>query len=189
MTLAMTPHSPIIFWLLLAATIAVDAVAFSCVRSAPEASLAGVAFEALVVSQLSIVSIWCALAARNAIWAVVGPLLAIAAAWLATWNASRLWADMLPYYGLHVALLWGLLKTLERTPFWRRRSNRTASWRYSMTQLLLIMTIVAVLLPAVLQSEVFNHRDSGSNVAFIAGSLCLTLACVVFLRLSIPWLP
>lgn len=111
-----TPHrSPVNFWLLLAATICVDAVVFSWFiagqLSAPW--YATLVLEALIIGELSIVCIWSALGATQTPWARTAPIAAVVfAAWaIATFvNPVVAFSDVfklyLAYCGLYVALLW-----------------------------------------------------------------------------------
>jgi len=181
-------RSPILFWLLLATTIGVDAVAYSRVQKEPGPTLAVVGFDALMVSQLSVACIWSALTARTTMGSVLVPLCGVAVAVLATSRSGLPWKDMLSYYSLHVALQWGALKLLERTPYWQRWSGRSTSWRFSVLQLLAVMTIVAVLTATTSRSQFFRPSAGWLNVEFMAGSLCLTLVAVVCWSLSIHWL-
>jgi hypothetical protein len=58
----MPQRSPLIFWLLLAATISVDAVAFTWAEAGHvHADHAFIAFEALMLSQIGVVCIWSSL--------------------------------------------------------------------------------------------------------------------------------
>lgn len=184
----MKRHAPILVWLLLAATLAVDVVGYSRVEKQPGPTLAVVGFDALMVGQLSVACIWSALAARTVFGAIVVPAFGIAATVLAISCSGLTWQSMLPYYALHVALLWSALKLLERTPYWQRWSGRTTRWRFSVFQLLVVMTVVAVLTASTGQSQFFRRGGGWLNLAFMAGSLCLALVAVVCWSLPIHWL-
>lgn len=178
----------IIFWLLLLATAAVDAVALTWVGGAPGPVLAYVFFDALVVGQLSVVSIRSALSPAKTLWAYLAPAAAAICAGVLLFPTVRHGAELLPYYALHVALLWAVLKVFERTPFWRRRSGSTADWRFSITQLLVTMTIVALLLVAARDSQYFAGEAAAVSAGFIACSIGIALASVVAWSLTRHWL-
>ncbi len=76
----MPQRSPVIFWLLLAATISVDAVAYYWVVSenSPNSSIA---IDALFTVQVSVVCIWSGLGNRRTVWTRIAP-------WLAALGAS-----------------------------------------------------------------------------------------------------
>src|SRR3954468_9417031 len=76
----MLQRSPLIFWLLLAATICVDAVAFSWAEAASGDSFGSVAFEALMLSQISVVCIWSGLRSEKSMWTRFSPFLAVVVA-------------------------------------------------------------------------------------------------------------
>jgi len=190
----MPQRSPLIFWLLLAATICVDAVVISWMTS--ESNLASlfvaVTFYALILSQLSVVCIWSAFRETKTVWTRIAPLLASI---LATLLAILIetpealldsFMNHFAYYGLHAALvlatLW-LLRAVKRG----RIKAASRNWQFSLLHLLGVMTVVAVL-AALLRNSPFFSDDPWLNVAFAVSSVALTTASVFFGGLSCHWL-
>jgi hypothetical protein len=188
----MNMRSPTILWLLLAATICVDAVAIVWVLSLPFALYATVACDALFSSQLSVICIWSALCLTKNFWTRIAPLLAVVIASLAIglFGVPPLTVG-LPYYGLHAALLLAALWLFERTTLWRGRSGASTEWQYSLAHLLVAMTVVAVLVPAMRNSEAFYEDRFGvvwKDIAFICGSVALAVVSVISWSLTRHWL-
>jgi hypothetical protein len=176
----MPQRSPNIFWLLLAATLSVDYVAFFWMVSGGGPRFAQVAYDALVVGQLSIVCIWAGLRSAKIFWSRAAPWAAmlIAAVAVGLFATPQQWVG-LPYYGLHVALLLSALWVFERTNFWRRQSGASSEWRYSLVHLLIAMTIVAILLATMRESQLVGPGDRWVNLAFICGSVVLAMFSIV----------
>jgi hypothetical protein len=185
----MPPRSPVIFWLLIAATISVDLVTFSWMVSEPHPSFAAVAYDALIAGQLSLVCIWSALSPAKTFWTRMAPFMAVllAALVMALFGTPAPALNWLAYYGFHVALLLAILWLVARTAFWRRRSGTLINWRYSLAQLLITMTVVAVLAAALRGSELFD-RDGWINLVFILWSVILAVVSVICWSLSGHWL-
>ncbi len=184
----MPKRSPVIFWLLLAATLCVDAVAFFWATWNPYSAFGVVLFDALMLSQVSVICIWAGLHSKKNIWIQVAPLSGVLIASLAV----RMTTDEsltigLAYYGLHTGMILATLWLLERTRFWQRRSGAVAHWRYSIAQMLIVMTAIALLSTFVRTSELFAG-DAWLNIVFICSSLALALVAVVSWSLSWHWL-
>jgi hypothetical protein len=79
----MSQHSSPIVWLLLAATLSVDAVAFYWLVSTPWPHYASMTYEALVVAQISVVCIWSTSHPLKTWWTRLAPWLAVVVATLA----------------------------------------------------------------------------------------------------------
>jgi hypothetical protein len=150
----MPRQSPVIFWLLLAATICVDAVVFVSVLSEPFPAppYTILAFSALILSQLSIACIWSALRASTVVWKLAMPVTAVVCAALAAATFSNdpvpfksKFISYIPFCAFHAALLVAALWLLRRTAFWRRSTGDERPWQFSVAHLLIAMTVVAVL--------------------------------------------
>src|SRR5258708_7301813 len=103
----MPQRSPIVFWLLIAATLSVDSVLFYLLVSQPYPNLAAFPYDALIVGQLNVICIWSVLNRSRTMWTLLAPVLAVIVASIAiglykrpsyTWGLAR--------YGTHTALLW-----------------------------------------------------------------------------------
>ena len=183
----MPQRSPLVFWLLLAATLVIDAVAIYWVTS-PYPLHARVFYDGLVLGQLSVIFVWSALAVRKDVWTRLAPLLAVAVASVAIGLLDESpWTVGLPYYGLYAAMLLAALWVFERTPFWRRRRGAATSWRYSMANLLIVMTIIAVLASVIRNSPLFEQHP-GVNLLFLCSSVAVAMASVVLWSLTWHWL-
>jgi hypothetical protein len=182
----MPQRSPVIFWLLLAATICVDAVAWS--KAKPGPSLAEWGFDALVVAQLSVICLWSALRPSKTFWSRAAPWTAslIAALVNEPLGSSMLFWQRLPYYALHAAMLITALWLFERTPHWRRHSGARAQWQYSLWHLLMAMTLVALLTTAIRNNGLFD-ADWPVNFAFICGSVAIGVSSALSWSLARHW--
>jgi hypothetical protein len=156
MAYQMARQSPIIFWLLLAATLCVDAAVLawglSEVRySYPFSFYPSMALYAFVLGQLSLVCIWSMLRGTNLARQLVPPIVAVfcSALLIATFyypeQFETVFFDYTAYYSLHTALLLIALWVLQRTMFWRRYMGYAHPWQFSLTNLLTVMTAVALL--------------------------------------------
>jgi hypothetical protein len=189
-------HSPVIFWLLLTATICVDAVLVTSLAAdgypAPVRLI--VAFHALVIAQLSIVCIWSVMSAVQTLVTRGVLLLApIVAAFVTAVLIDKPMAlrESLPnhvaHLGLHVALLAISLWLLQRTRFWQRCTGFSHDLRYSVFHLLIAMTLVAVLAVAMRSSSLLG-ADGWANAAFMLSSVAIALASVMFWVMPWHWL-
>lgn len=192
----MFQRSPVIFWLLLAATLAVYAVVISWVASEPYPTppFAMAAFDALTFGQLSLVCIWSALRPTKSLWSYLAPFLAvIVAAFVAAMviqDPAAFWSQFslyLFYYGLCAGVLLLVLWFLRRTTFWKRRTNSSEIWQFSMAELLIVMTAVAVLATVARQTP-FLAGGVWIGFAVTGSFVSLTLANVLSWSLSIHWL-
>jgi hypothetical protein len=184
------PHrSPITFWLLLAATISVDAVVFSLAAGEQYATLGylGVALHALILGQLGIVCIWSALNPRPNVGTQIAP-------WFAAVLASLVegYGDMTTFtvcigtFGLYALLLMAALWLLQRTGFWRRKTGSARTWQFSLLHVLTVMTIIGVLATVMRNSPIFGE-DSWTNIIFTFSYVALAVASVIFWSFSWNW--
>ncbi len=180
----------LIFWLLLAATLCVDAVVFARMRSDPFPALpsTAAAFFALIFSQLSVACIWSALHGATISWKLIVPLLAVVCAALSTatfsndpTSFSEKFIVFSGYYGLCAAVLLGALWLLQRTTFWRRRSGGAQVWQFSLTHLLIVTTVVALLAAA-------SRHTSGQFIVESLIPVALAIVAVVIWSLSWHWI-
>jgi hypothetical protein len=176
------------FWLLLAATIAIDAVAVYWLYADAYRAAADTLFDALVVSQISLFCIWAILGARGRIWAPLVPF-AAAAVTVAAIEPLGLfrWTDAAAERGIHVAALLTLLWILKRTPWWQRGVSPAAreNWQFSLSQLVVVMTVVAVLIAFLRHADVTREIWSEILGAVIYGYILLPVAAVLIWR----WVP
>lgn len=194
---ALPDRSPLIFWLLLVATICVDAVAFAWAEAAGESGL--LAFEPLMLSQISVVCIWSGLRSEKSLWTRVSPLLAVVVASL-VWGMfsemhfigkvgegrSRRIGVELVNQGIPAALLLAMLWLFKRTAFWKRRSGSSAEWQLSIADLLVVTTVVAVL-GAVMRRIEFLDLD-WTDILIIGSPAVLAISAVFTWSLwRTPW--
>jgi hypothetical protein len=184
----MPQRSPINFWLLLAATICVDAVTMVLMYAGAQepASL----FIAMVFAQISALCVWALFSRGQQLARLISPFaLAIAAALWMGLSSPRYWPDIsfeqitLAHCGLwltHAAGLMSLLWALKRTTYARRWNFRvdTGVWQFSIKHLLIVMTTVAVLI-FILRSADLIHEVWMFVVVLIANNGGLALACVL----------
>lgn len=188
----MPQRSPLIFWLLLAATIAVNAVVATWMSRSQfqYPGYVAVAGHALVLSQLGVVCIYSALRAMPFPTRVGLPLIGIVAASTASMSfaqtSEKAFSSWLGFYGLHAAMLMLCLWLLQRTRFWQNQSGVLRAWQYSMFHILLAMTIVAILL-ALVRDDLFFRGDRSLNIVFTGSYVVLAAASATLWILSWPW--
>ena len=190
----MPQRSPIIFWLLLAATLCVDAVLFTWMTAEPYRTsvYVNVAFRALILGQLSIVCIWSAFSSVTWAMSYIAPIVAVLACTFLTIvdpdpDTPRAFNIYLGYYGFHAALLLATLWVLQRSSVWRRRDSGLRQWRYSVAQLLIWMTAVAILVAAMRENPFFQQFKS-STIAAGCSFVALSLGSVLIWSLAWHWL-
>ncbi|MEX2091450.1 MAG: hypothetical protein WD971_02175 [Pirellulales bacterium] len=189
----MKQQSQILFWLLLAATAAVDIVAITWLLEAGPESRAAFLYDALVTGQLAVVALWGVFGARRSWAAWCAALAAVGVAGALTARLAQLsLAESCGIHGSSVALLAATLWVLKRTPIWQRLAGKAsaAGWQYSMGHLLAAMTIIALLIAALRGSVLL--LNSGESWKFF---VTLTLGDVVlatsiaFIWLWTSWFP
>jgi hypothetical protein len=193
----MQHRSPIIFWLLLAATLSVDAVVLTWASDEryTTPSYLNVAVHALILGQLSVVCIWSALYSAPNIWTQIAPLFAVVLAALLEGLHTRLpghfrdvttFTTCLGYLGLHAVLLVAALWLVQRTSFWRRRTGSARTWQFSLFHLLIATTVTAVL-TALMRSNVFFTDGKWTNITFECSYVALAVASVVLWNFAWNW--
>ena len=73
----MPDRLPIIYWLLLVATICVDAAVFSWTNAVPDNEFGFIVFDAVMLSQISVVCIWSGLRSEKSMWTRFSPFFAV----------------------------------------------------------------------------------------------------------------
>jgi hypothetical protein len=186
-------HSPTLFWLLVAATIAVDAVVVRWMVQAGPMSKTAFLYDALVTGQLGVVCLWGAFAARHAWLAWIAELSAVGiAGGLTAWVAKLSIAEACGIHGLYVATLATAFWILKRIPAWRRLAGEAdpAVWQYSIGHLLAAMTVVALLFGALRGSVLLTSAyDSWRFVVLLTLGDVVLVTATVFVWLWAAWLP
>jgi hypothetical protein len=191
----MSHRWPIIFWLLVAANLCLDAVLFYWTASQGVMSVwyAAIGLSAMIHSQLSVVCIWSSLATSKGVPLLILPFAASVVAALITSSAmsrppvfDEFFWEHVAYFGLQAALLVAALWLLRRTPFWRRRSGVATTWQYSMGHLLFVMTIIALLAVTLRQAPLVGE-EGWMSVFYIVSSVVLAMASVVLWSLAWHW--
>jgi hypothetical protein len=161
---SMPQRSSINFWLLLAATICVDAVSMSLIYGGARHS-AEALYVALVCGQLSALCAWASFSRQPLAQSLLAFGFAIAASWWAGLadliSNKNVGQTAMAYAGVwlvHVALLLVILWAIKRTPY-GRHWGETASgglWQFSLKQLLAIMTTFAILVTLLRRAQVIH---------------------------------
>jgi hypothetical protein len=181
------PHrSSIVVLLLLACTICANLVVYSWMRLSTPLGTGTVVYFALLEGQLSVICIWSAMRSRSGTIGWIAPVLAVIACSgaFALIDASNGAADILPYFGIHAAFLLIALWILRRTTYWQRRSGIGSEWRFSIAQLLLLMTVVAALASAMRFSNVFEG-EWFLEFGLLCGAVALAVASVAIWSLNL----
>jgi hypothetical protein len=174
----------ILFWLLVAATAAVDVVAIAWLVEGGPSSQAVFLYDGLVTGQLSVVCIWSVLGSKHMWTAWAAALMALGAAVALNVRVVELsLAEACGIYGTFVALLVLSLWTLEHLKFWRQIAGSVpgAAWQYSTFHLLAAMTIVALLIVALRGSSLLMTSEvSWQSFAMLTiGDVVLAVATLV----------
>ena len=214
----MQNRSPIIFWLLVAATACVDLVAFKWVvnENSPDSNIL---FDALLSSELSVVCIWSGLRFRKGIGIRIAPWLAVVVAVGARlaqiagmsllrggepsaarpdrdqafisgldWSGLEGWIPWyLPQFLFQAAILVAAFWLFGRTPFWKRRSGTSPAWRFSISQLLIITAVLAVLIASMRDSPLFQADGYLGTLLWIGSTVVLAVGAVCLWTLSWHW--
>jgi len=192
----MPARSPILFWLLLAATLAVDAVSIVAVYKNGNTPLMGAIYLALSLSQLSVVCYWVAVVRAQMGLAWVAPLaLGVLIAFTITAveterQEPRFGEIVLAYIGLmwfHVAVALAALWLAKPTRLIATAEASDPPWRFAMRHLLAVMTCLAVL-AALMSHNAPIVREFFTVLVLVAGSVVLLVSATVVARRQWAWL-
>jgi hypothetical protein len=189
----MPQRSPIIFWLLLSATLAVDVVILVLVAEEqnPTAGYLFVTFLALILSQLSIICIWSAFSTAPNTWTRIAPVFAVVTTALMAGQFTRFpesnFTTYLGEFALRAVAVLAALWFLQRTNYWRRRNDTAHTWQFSVLHVLATMTITAILITLLRRNEYFGD-DRWTNIAFACSDLALVMASVILWNFSWNWI-
>jgi hypothetical protein len=196
----MQQKSPAIFWLLLAATLAVNAVVVSWVYMTT-LEQAGNVYFGLVCSQISVVGISSSFSpvGGHRLWTrplSISVVVAVLTTWLRYDPGESVYQDFLLYLSLwlpQAAILVAVLWLFQQTPIAKRwnDSNSRGSWQFSVAHLLIVMTTCAILLIILRLAEEAHEfwtelaLWTANNVALaVAALLIYTMRGHGFLRLG-----
>jgi hypothetical protein len=172
----MRDRSPIIVWLLAAATLCVDIVALRWSYVPSYINYAEIAYIALLSGQLSVVCIWATLRRYSNLRTHAAPVIAVIAASVAAKPNDEI-LDFAAYFGAQAAAVVVGMWIFRRSRYWQRRSAVETDWRFSIAQLLIVMTIVALLTVAFKSSSLWD--DGGDDAALFFGNVgCSTVLAV-----------
>src|SRR4029079_7836953 len=146
--------------------------------------------DALLATQVSVVCIWAVLGTNRVLWVPV--LIAVFVAGLAgavCQDSSETfisrWHLYVSLYGLEAALLVFALWVF-RDLYWRRHVE-TRRWRFSLGQLLLVMTTAAVM-TTTMRTGPFADESKWANVGFAVCVVVLSLVSAVVWSFTWHWL-
>jgi hypothetical protein len=182
----MPDRSPVITWLLLAATMCVNAVAYAYTGSNPiSTQLHELTFFALLSAQLSLVCIWLSFHSIRLPWATSIIVAALVAAAALMTRVDNFWV-MLAYFSLQVVVLLVIFWFVKRTEYWARRSGNAVKLRFSMAHLLLATTAVAIMVTVLRLSGLFEF-EAALVVALSSGAVLVAVVSVLVWSLSWHW--
>jgi hypothetical protein len=147
----MPQRSPINTGLLFAATLAVDLVAWVWAAATRFGAASGTLFLALMFSQIGLLCIGAVFSHGSFVWRVAAPFAAGCVAGVLTNLAIKFPDDIIPHVGFYwinaaaaLVVLWLLMPTriFRRT----RPDDDKAAWRFSIWNLLIVTTVVAIML-------------------------------------------
>jgi hypothetical protein len=179
LVVAVPQRSPVILVLLVAATLALDAVAIQWLLVAPAALAAGAFYDALCFSQLGLA---CTYVVFNQRRRVLGAALLTAVFLIATTTTARLFDytfwEMAAYLGTYVTLLILSLWTVKYTKLWPAQNLATRGiWQFSVGQLLALMTVLAVLLTLLRRVAIIPGIDVAAD-AVTSTALVVAVAVI-----------
>jgi hypothetical protein len=193
----MPSRSPILFWLLLAATLSVDAVASVLIFETKISQLSAALYLALTFGQLSVLCSWAVLFSSKVgmKWSVPF-VVALPFAIIIHLAGSRMGQTtslepLIAFIGLlwlHVVcaltLLWLLKPTRLSAPLANVANQRP--WQFALRHLLIVMTCLALL------AFMLSHNDPIirsllSTVSLVAGNAILLMAIVGSMRPRLAW--
>jgi hypothetical protein len=180
----MPPRSPIFIWLLLAATVCLDAIVVFWSQNVPGSNRIASLFFGLIFAQLAVVCFWatfslCRVSTRCIVLALVAT---VAAASTLKVEPSIGMAQALTLYAVDITILMVTLWLL------RAISNRyrKVAAQFSILNLLGVMTLVAVLV-VLLRAATDLQQAWAFTSAFIAINNLIAVACLLISRSSWQW--
>ena len=185
-------RSPVIFWLLLAATVSVDAVAVFWLfdsRGGESHIEAATLYTALAFGQLSVICAWVVLTyARIGIRWLVPFFAGLPIALIMEHTITNRLSTYTTLAWTHVALVLLSLWLLKPTRTFAGASDHSnqPSWQFSISHLLVLMTCVAVL-TVVLRNADILVDEPASVVFFTIGNAILLIAIVAGTQTRWPW--
>lgn len=193
----MSRHSPVIFALLLAATLSVDAVAlYWCWRTLPRGDRAAALYLGLVLGQLGVCCIWASLATRRGLWrwlvpyagglaAVLGIASTVPRPYVWTESVAALWI-----FWVHVTLILAALWLVKQTSFGARLADdaNRQPWRVSIRQLLMVTTVVALILALWAYADLEGARQIGFIAAWMGSNVGVVVAAALVLSRGRSWI-
>jgi hypothetical protein len=184
----MTSPSSVIFWLLLTATICIDAVVlnWSYIVSLQRTEEL---FVALVCGQLNASCVWASFSPRSGYWRCFIPFaVAFTAALCAGWVSHDRIGLTSGEYAIAHAGIWATQAALVLGVLWILRKsalqpdlaqkNRASRWRFSIAQLLVLMTTAAILVVILRKAELI-HRVWVWIVFLLVNNLAIAVAIVL----------
>jgi hypothetical protein len=193
-SMSVPTRSPIIFWLLLAATISVDAVVFSMKASERDfqQTYRGIIFPALVASELGVVCIWSVLSSIKVHWLAAlfaPPVSAVVDTLILGPSPVINFVEMyLPLRSFYVAILLASLLLLRQTNYWQRRVGTSQALQYSLAQLLIAMSFTAVLIAMCRGIFIFDGHFNWHSFGFISSWAILAAASAIVWSRSDHWM-
>jgi hypothetical protein len=186
----MAQRSPLILVLLVAATLAVDAVSIYWVLEGVKAGSptlsASILYDALCFGQIGVACVWVVFDARHRIWAAPVLGLGTLAAGVATATLFELkMFEAIAFIGAYATLLVILLWIVKHTRLWRaERTEKKPLWQFSVAQLLALMTVIAVLLAMFRGSEIIQDIGTYAAADIILSSVLVVATVVIS---GMPW--
>lgn len=180
----MPQRPPVTFWLLLAATLCVDAVAAFWIFINDFDEMSATLFLALVYGELSAYCAWAILAHDLPRWRWLQPFIGGLAAGLLSAAASEA-PGQAEHYVAFIGLFW-LHVVLALAVLWGWKSQHRA-WRFSIANLLVLTTASAVLLSLLGRNELLLG-EIGSVLTIVLGNFVLLVAVLATRYYELPLL-
>ncbi len=179
----MSQRSIILFWLV-AANICAIAIGASWSQSA--SGHGDLLFFALLSAQVSVVCIWCGLNSQMGWRRYLFPVIAVLVASL-VFGAIDVGIDFFVlYYALQGTMVFASLWLLRRSRYWRRLTGAVVSWQFSIAQLFVLMTVVAVLI-SLLRASLSFGEEPFLIAMLLVSSVMLAVTAVIIWTIGVPW--
>lgn len=189
----MPPRSPAIFWLLLAATLAVDAVAIYWIFNEKNSAASAIFWIALSFAQISVITVWAILLAPKVGLRWLAPLVGGFVVALIVFQANSharsstylfditglMWGHAI----LAMSLLW-MLKPTRWLAKWRDGVN-PRRWQFSIAHILTLMTCVSVLCVLLGNVELLARDAKYAITLAIANAMLVLAVLLIFERISV----